>query len=318
MRLSNSISRYPFGMLMGERTFSSENYRWGFNGKEKDDEVSGAGKWQDYGLRMYNVVLCRFFTKDPVAAQYPELTPYQFASNTPIQGIDLDGGEVAYAQYGVRVSVPLLPNGLGITSSYSWGIALDLHQNIGIYQQGTFGLQSGIGLTLGLSVGINRNVDEVKEMQGLGANVGGLVGFDGVTGMTPIPFENSMEITLDPSQNSTKFFSGGNGGVPKFPGLTIGASAYIEASGMDFFKIFNYGKNYKEFSEAIHIVLLEYEQKMNENLSAINMELNDLGYDRSQVSGAIWDFLFENSRIPQKQGHEGSMTPEIKIDMEEE
>ena len=60
MRLSNSISRYPFGMLMGERTFSSENYRWGFNGKEKDDEVSGAGKWQDYGLRMYNVVLCRF------------------------------------------------------------------------------------------------------------------------------------------------------------------------------------------------------------------------------------------------------------------
>ena len=30
---------------------------------------------------------------DPIASQYPELTPYQFASNRPIDGIDLDGLE---------------------------------------------------------------------------------------------------------------------------------------------------------------------------------------------------------------------------------
>jgi hypothetical protein len=30
---------------------------------------------------------------DPITKQYPELTPYQFASNTPIQAIDLDGLE---------------------------------------------------------------------------------------------------------------------------------------------------------------------------------------------------------------------------------
>ncbi|MBT2563794.1 HNH endonuclease [Pedobacter sp. ISL-68] len=30
---------------------------------------------------------------DPLQKQYPELTPYQFASNTPIQAIDLDGLE---------------------------------------------------------------------------------------------------------------------------------------------------------------------------------------------------------------------------------
>ena len=31
---------------------------------------------------------------DPLQKRYPELTPYQFASNTPIQGVDLDGREV--------------------------------------------------------------------------------------------------------------------------------------------------------------------------------------------------------------------------------
>jgi hypothetical protein len=35
----------------------------------------------------------KFLSVDPITAQYPELTPYQFASNRPIDGIDLDGKE---------------------------------------------------------------------------------------------------------------------------------------------------------------------------------------------------------------------------------
>lgn len=37
--------------------------------------------------------LTRFLSVDPLTKKYPELTPYQFASNTPIQAIDLDGLE---------------------------------------------------------------------------------------------------------------------------------------------------------------------------------------------------------------------------------
>tara|TARA_R110002074_G_scaffold273081_2_gene444639 strand:+ start:267 stop:794 length:528 start_codon:yes stop_codon:yes gene_type:complete len=33
---------------------------------------------------------------DPLAVDYPELTPYQFASNTPIWAIDIDGLEAGY------------------------------------------------------------------------------------------------------------------------------------------------------------------------------------------------------------------------------
>ncbi len=36
----------------------------------------------------------RFLSVDPISKDYPELTPYQFASNTPIFGIDLDGKEL--------------------------------------------------------------------------------------------------------------------------------------------------------------------------------------------------------------------------------
>lgn len=82
---------YPFGMQMPQRSFSAgNNYRYGFNGKENDGEMSG---WQDYGFREYDVRLGRFISVDPITKKYPELTPYQFASNRPIDGIDQDGLE---------------------------------------------------------------------------------------------------------------------------------------------------------------------------------------------------------------------------------
>ncbi len=66
---------------------------YSFNGKEKDDEVYGEGNFQDYGMRCYDNRLGRFFKVDPITTDYPELTPYQFASNRPIDGLDLDGLE---------------------------------------------------------------------------------------------------------------------------------------------------------------------------------------------------------------------------------
>ena len=91
---------YPFGMIMPGRTYLSPTggagggyYRYGFNGKENDNEVKGVGNQQDYGMRIYDDRVGRFFSVDPVAKEYPELTPYQFASNSPIAHIDLDGLE---------------------------------------------------------------------------------------------------------------------------------------------------------------------------------------------------------------------------------
>ena len=86
----------PFGMLMVGRVNSAGKYRYGFNGKENDNEVKGEGNQQDYGMRIYDPRLGRFLSVDPITAKYPNLTPYQFASNTLIQAIDLDGLEAFY------------------------------------------------------------------------------------------------------------------------------------------------------------------------------------------------------------------------------
>jgi len=51
---------------------------------------------QDYGFRLYNPAIAKFLSVDPLAPEYPELTPYQFASNTPIWAIDLDGLEAFF------------------------------------------------------------------------------------------------------------------------------------------------------------------------------------------------------------------------------
>ncbi len=68
-------------------------YRYGFNGKEKDDEVYGTGNQYDYGFRIYNPRIGKFLSVDPLTKEYPWYTPYQFAGNMPIWAIDRDGLE---------------------------------------------------------------------------------------------------------------------------------------------------------------------------------------------------------------------------------
>jgi RHS repeat-associated protein len=84
---------YAFGMQMPGRKLRG-GYRYGFNGKENDNEVKGEGNQQDYGMRIYDGRIGKFLSVDPLTKQYPELTPYQFASNSPIFAIDRDGLEM--------------------------------------------------------------------------------------------------------------------------------------------------------------------------------------------------------------------------------
>jgi RHS repeat-associated protein len=91
--LISATDYYAFGMEMPGRKFSSDKYKFGFNGKLKDDEVYGEGNFQDYGFRMYDTRVARFISVDPLTKKYPWYTPYQFAGNMPISAVDLDGME---------------------------------------------------------------------------------------------------------------------------------------------------------------------------------------------------------------------------------
>lgn len=78
-----------YGENLIGREYNPGKIKFGFNGKWNDFETG----YQDYGMRMYSVRARRFPSEDPITEEYPELTPYQFASNRPVDGIDLDGLE---------------------------------------------------------------------------------------------------------------------------------------------------------------------------------------------------------------------------------
>ncbi len=94
----NANDYYSFGMPMPGRTYtlgSAAAYRYGFNGKEQDPEVKGQGDQYDYGKRMYDPRVGKFLSLDPLSSKYTFYSPYQFAANSPIYAVDIDGLEVA-------------------------------------------------------------------------------------------------------------------------------------------------------------------------------------------------------------------------------
>jgi RHS repeat-associated protein len=87
---------YPFGMLQYARSWTEPsvgNYRFGFNGKENDNEVKGVGDQIDYGMRVYDPRIGRFLSTDPFSIHFPYYSAYQYAGDKPVWATDLDGAE---------------------------------------------------------------------------------------------------------------------------------------------------------------------------------------------------------------------------------
>ena len=86
---------FPFGMLMPNRHENSDQYRYSFQGQEKDDEIKGQGNSINFTFRMYDSRVGRFFAVDPLVRKFPMLTPYQFAGNRVMDFVELEGLEGA-------------------------------------------------------------------------------------------------------------------------------------------------------------------------------------------------------------------------------
>jgi RHS repeat-associated protein len=86
------LDYHPLGMQAEHRSWSSgDGYRFGFNGKEQDNEVKGEGNSYDFGARIYDSRLSRWMSLDPLQIKYPSLSPYNFVANSPILFVDPDG-----------------------------------------------------------------------------------------------------------------------------------------------------------------------------------------------------------------------------------
>jgi RHS repeat-associated protein len=60
-------------------TFCCDKYRFGFNGKENDNEIKGEGNSLDFGGRIYNNGLGKWLSLDPL--EEINLTKWHFCKN---------------------------------------------------------------------------------------------------------------------------------------------------------------------------------------------------------------------------------------------
>ena len=91
---------YPFGMGMPGRGFEVGGYRYGFQGMERADEVKGLGNSYDFGARVYDSRVARWWSVDPLEGKYPNTAPYIFAGVSPILFFDPTGKEPERNQAG--------------------------------------------------------------------------------------------------------------------------------------------------------------------------------------------------------------------------
>jgi len=125
---------YPFGMLLPNRNEdASSNYRYSFQGQEKDDEVKGENNSVNYKYRMHDPRVGRFFAVDPLAMEYPYNGPYNFSENRVIDGLELEGLELYIPneykatrwEYGGKGSTGNVSSFIGNVGVALWNGAID-------------------------------------------------------------------------------------------------------------------------------------------------------------------------------------------------
>ena len=96
---------YPFGMQMPGRTYNGGNYRYGFNGKENDNEIKGNGAQQDFGNRAYDTRIAKFLSVDRLSATNPGSSPYNVSADNPILLIDINGDNPGLPSHYIATAV---------------------------------------------------------------------------------------------------------------------------------------------------------------------------------------------------------------------
>jgi RHS repeat-associated protein len=87
---------WPFGSVIAERQFTASGageYRFGFNGMEADPENVNQ---YDYGARIYNPLVGRFLSVDPLAGLQAGWSPFRAFFDNPIAFVDNSGGTEFY------------------------------------------------------------------------------------------------------------------------------------------------------------------------------------------------------------------------------
>ena len=209
-------------------------------------------------------VASRFLSVDPIGREYPELTPYQFASNTPIVAVDLDGLEAAVVTYSYRVTAMI------VTGSYSGGAVIDAHGNVKAFTHWTIGPAVGAFAGGGATVGIFPAA-KADELMGWGGNFGANAGLPGVS--------FGIDLNVSPQFGQNDFRLGVSGGIKPGSFGPGGAEIHVDIGKATPFLEFNiYDVTKEQIDKLSETFGLTVQQALNylEYLKAASLPLKAL------------------------------------------
>jgi RHS repeat-associated protein len=214
-------------MPMPNRQYSlsaNSKYRFGYNGKENDDEIKGFGNHIDFGSRSYDSRLGRMMSIDPKTEDAPEHSPYSYAFNDPVNLIDEDGewpskidwGATAKGfgkglAYGVVGTVAVAA--VIATGGTAAPVILGAMAAYGTYETG----KTVYGLSTNKEAWTGRKLDDAEQSEMIGSLAGGVVGgagaVKGIKAVSSKPLTQNTTSTSvsNKSNTSTKSFKAANG-----------------------------------------------------------------------------------------------------------
>lgn len=86
---------YPFGANIEGLSSTSTPNKYQYNGKEWNEDFGL--NWNDYGARMYDPWVGRWWGVDFLADKYTNNTPYHYGINNPVLFIDPNGMEITFS-----------------------------------------------------------------------------------------------------------------------------------------------------------------------------------------------------------------------------
>jgi RHS repeat-associated protein len=95
---------YPYGKTLRDYTLGAVKEKYETTQHERDQETG-----LDYrGARFYDSDVARFLTVDPLEDKYPNLSPYNYVGNNPINNIDINGDSITPVGHGQHLRMGLI------------------------------------------------------------------------------------------------------------------------------------------------------------------------------------------------------------------